>query len=874
MSPSPAARLSATEHAYQPQATSAPPARQHQTAAASAVALSFALPRSHGDSLTIAAWTLQGEKHLVYALFQDTLPGFDLLLSWLRQWRAPSVHWAFQHQGKKNAHAQICQAVKEWMTALTEKLAESDEGEDAETAGAAAPLQASVTFHESALFKDSHRTIPALLQNLVQGNSAAQYALAANVDLSSSSSNSSKASPLCSALAVLWYGLGYGMTDEAAAYEISPAARAPFLVLDRAAASSLNLWPVAHQGQAAAQGVTTDKDSLYGLLAKPCATAGGKRLLKQWLQQPLTCLATLQQRQAAVAHLVTAGVERDSLRAVALSPLQIDLAALARKLGHYEACADEGTEEKATSSNFGSTRQALQTLYELYLVASQKIPAIAEQVQQVGSLLPEEDGNDNTLWKTWTAALPTMMVELQRSVSLAEAVLDLNQAPREFLVQASYQPDLLDLQEELENVQVEADNCHAEMNQLWAEVAGLNADSQVVRLEYDTTDSTWQFRLPQTNDSKVLQNQLGNRVTVHRLLKNGVYFSTKSIRQLSCQRRDLLANYDRLQRQIARDALQVASTYHSVVSRLSRVVSHIDVIAALAHTAAYQNYCRPELTDTEEDGVGIDLEQARHPCVELQDNVEYIPNNVRLIFGESSFLIVTGPNMGGKSTYIRALGASIVLAQIGSFVPATKARINICHHLLARVGAGDLPDRGISTFMAEMIEASSILRQASRRSLIMIDELGRGTSTFDGYGLARAIAEYIVDEIGCLTVFATHFHELTALDEKAVVRNGHVTAQKGQHGLTFLYQVRPGPCLESFGIQVAEMANFPNIVVQDAKRKASELERFEYSHQSADSTEDTEAYLDRFRSLDLPSILAGHSTNEDKKTALLQAMQA
>jgi len=251
-------------------------------------------------------------------------------------------------------------------------------------------------------------------------------------------------------------------------------------------------------------------------------------------------------------------------------------------------------------------------------------------------------------------------------------------------------------------------------------------------------------------------------------------------------------------------------------------VAAADVLAALAEQAHRNDYCRPVVDDSEV----IELVDSRHPVVErLAATGGFVPNDVRLDTESEQMLLITGPNMAGKSTLIRQVALATILAQMGGFVPARSARIGICDRVFTRVGAGDNLARGESTFLLEMRETAHILRHATRKSLIILDEIGRGTSTYDGVSIAWAVAEYLHDRLSARTLFATHYHELCALPETHPrVRNVSVAAREWKGEVVFLRKLTPGGTSRSFGIEVARLAGLPDAVVARARTILDHLE--------------------------------------------------
>ncbi|KAI9593906.1 putative DNA mismatch repair protein MSH2 [Syncephalis fuscata] len=562
-----------------------------------------------------------------------------------------------------------------------------------------------------------------------------------------------------------------------------------FMRLDSAAVRALNLMPpVGQENQATAM-------SVFALLNR-CRTAQGTRLLTQWLMQPLLDVAEIEKRHTMVELFVASATCRQALQDMHLKRLP-DLHRLSKKL------------QRGTAT--------LQDVVRIYQVLVQ-LPFILTVLREADY---PSDKHQTLMETMYIQHLEDYNDQLIKLKEMIELTIDLEQADaHQYVIRANFDESLQECQDRLDEIFKEMQNEYRQMaHQLHME------QDKKIKLEKSNLYG-YCFRITRTEAAGLGKANI--KVIELATQKAGLYFTTPELKHLSESYTSTQSEYHRIQSALVKQVIEIVATYCPVMETLNGLLAHLDVIVAFAYVAVHAPipYIRPTMHP--KDYGKVVLEDARHPCLEALDGISVIPNDIQLERGQRDLLLVTGPNMGGKSTFIRQLGVIALMAQAGSFVPCRQATLTVFDAILARVGASDSQLKGVSTFMAEMLETAAILRAATEYSLVIVDELGRGTSTFDGFGLAWAISEHIAKEIRCCCLFATHFHELTQLAEELPnVDNLHVTAHtedKGQ-GITLLYKVQPGVCDQSFGIHVAEWANFPGLVVEMARRKATELEQ-------------------------------------------------
>ena len=507
-------------------------------------------------------------------------------------------------------------------------------------------------------------------------------------------------------------------------------------------------------------------------------TPPGARLLRRRLLAPLSDVAKIRRRQDLVELFVVHVRLREELRA-ALS-----------EIGDLERLAVRASLGETTPRDLGALRDGLG--------AARRAAAVLEVVE------------DPALRETLGIGADPVDTVDELSAELARALTERPpaQAKDGAVFRSGYDPEL-----------DEHDALRKNGTERMVELEGrLREQTQVGTLKVRYTRVFgWYIEVSRTHASRV-PSEWRRKQTV----ASGERFTTPELDDLADR---ILGAEERhrerelaLLAQLVKRAAAVSDRVRALASRLSRW----DVAAALADVAHRHDYARPTVDDSNL----IEIRDGRHPVVErLAAAGRFVPNDVRLEIGNEQLWLITGPNMAGKSTLLRQVALTVILAQMGAFVPARWARIGIVDRVLSRVGASDNVARGESTFMVEMRETASILRHATRRSLVILDEIGRGTSTFDGLAIAWAVAEYLDEVIGCRALFATHYHELTRLAQSSRgVANHSVSARELKDDVVFLHRLIPGAASRSYGVAVAKLAGLPEPVLARARALLTMLE--------------------------------------------------
>jgi DNA mismatch repair protein MutS len=552
---------------------------------------------------------------------------------------------------------------------------------------------------------------------------------------------------------------------------------AEYMTLDVATRRNLELiHPSPLQGESHGKGV---KVSLFGVLDHT-VTAMGARLLKRWVQQPLLDLDQIRARLDAVAELHSDAFLREDLRRL-LDGLY-DVERLVGRIGFGNANARDLIALKVTLVRLPQIKARL---------ASARSDRLRELEQQLDQL------ND-------VAELVDRAIVDHPPILIREGGL----------IKHGYDPTLDGLRDQVTQGKTWLSDLETKER--------ARSGIKTLRVRYNEVFGFF-IEVPRSAAKQVPKNYERRATITHAERYVTPELKSKETHILAAEDRMKDLEYDlfvHLRREVAQQAARLQTA--------ARVLAQIDALVSLAEVAARYGYVKPSV----DDGDTIEIKEGRHPVVErfLHDE-SFVPNDVRLDVDAQRIIILTGPNMSGKSVFVRQVALIVLLAQIGSFVPASYAHLGLIDRIFTRVGASDDIAQGRSTFLVEMSEASHILRHATSRSLIILDEVGRGTSTYDGISLAWAIAEELHNVVGAKTLFATHYHELTQLETDESIRahgkaikNFTMAVKEQGDSVIFLRQVIPGGAEKSFGIHVARLAGLPERVVNRAEEMLVKLE--------------------------------------------------
>jgi DNA mismatch repair protein MutS len=517
--------------------------------------------------------------------------------------------------------------------------------------------------------------------------------------------------------------------------------------------------------------------SLLAVIDETC-TPPGARMLRRWLLAPLVEVAAIRRRLDAVEVFVQNPLARTDLRSRLV------------ELGDLERLGTRAALGEATPKDLGALRDGL-------LVA----PSAVEAVRKI----PDTAGRDAFgVASDPPDTLGALAEELARALVDRPPPL----AREGGIFRAGYDADL----DETRRLKEEGTELILALEQKLRQASNI----PTLKIRY-TRVFGWYIEVTRTHAAKA-PSSFRRKQTV----AGGERYTSDELDDLQDRILHAEGRHQERETELYGKLVREAGKHGDAIRKLAARFAQWDVYAALAEVAHRHDYARPDVDAS----AAIDIEDGRHPVVEqLAAAGQFVPNDVHLDSGSERLWIITGPNMAGKSTLMRQVALTVILAQMGSYVPARRARVGIVDRVLSRVGASDNVARGESTFMVEMRETSHILRRATRRSLVVLDEIGRGTSTYDGLSIAWAVAEHLHDAVACRAMFATHYHELTELSSTCPFAvNYSVSARELGDDIVFLHKLARGPASRSYGIAVAKLAGVPEVVLARAKAILTSLE--------------------------------------------------